>query len=183
METQIKKALQEVNDGTFINLHLSNDAYHEMKGPRLTKCLIGRKSQIIYITSKTPSIKLQKGMSKKTRDSIFFIDMVGGSGSVFSKEEKNTLYTATERSLTELGISVFSLEKFKNKKKLIVLDSIPSLVEKNGLESVVNFLRFLRERIESSGDSGLLLSLYDQEQELLNLIDDKFFHKTIKLDG
>ena len=179
----IKKALEELRNGKFINLHLTSDAYHELKGPKLTKCLIGKKNQIIYVTSKTPSAKLKVGMSKSMKDSVFFIDMVGGSGSVFSKIKENTLFTATEQSLTELGISVFSLEQFRDKKKLIVLDSIPSLVEKNGLESVVNFLQFLRRRIETSGDCGVLLSLTEPENEIPVGISERFFHKTIKLSS
>ena len=180
MEAQIRKALQELDKGKFINLHISADTYQELKGEKLASCLIGQRDQVIYITSKTPSVKLQKGMSRRMRDSIYFIDMVGGSGSVFSKETGNTLFTATERSLTELGISVFSLERFKNKKKLIVLDSIPSLVELNGMESVVSFLMFLRKKIESTGDCGLLLSLSDSDDNFEG-VSERYFHKTIKL--
>jgi len=181
MESQIRKALEEVDQGRFINLHLPAETYDDIKGQKLACWLNAKNRQIIYITSKTPSEKLGKKMSRRLRESVFFVDMVGGSGSVFSREGENTLYTATETSLTELGISVFSLERFRKKDKLIVLDSIPSLIEKNGIESVTSFLRFLKGRIESGRDCGLLLSLCDNEGIPASLIGEKFFHKTLKI--
>lgn len=182
MTKHIEYALKKIGKGNFVNILLSPHNYDKFAGSKLTNHLIRRKIPIIYITSNKPSAFLQKNLGKKEKESIFFVDMVSGSGSVFSKTMGNTLFTPTPNSLTEVGISVSSSDIFKGKKKIVVLDSIPSLIHSNGEETVLQFINFLRQRIDSAGDSGLLISIVDKDEDPIVTFASRFFHEIVKVE-
>ena len=174
-------AIKKVEDGLFLKFLMDHNHYNELIGPELTGRFLENNKQLIYITSNKPSSILQEGLNKNKRDSTYFIDMVSGSGSVMSKIDGNTHFMPGPQSLTELGISIFTNEQFANKKKLIVLDSLPSLIEKNGEAEVVNFLKFLRQKVESSTDSGILLSITDENSKGEFSFAKKHVHEVIRI--
>jgi hypothetical protein len=179
MAHDICSALKKVEDGTFLKILMDHEHYGELIGPKLTSRFLEKNKQVIYITSNKPSSLLQNGLSKNNKESVYFIDMVSGSGSIMSKQEGNTHFMPSPNSLTEMGISIFVNPQFTKKKKLVVLDSLPSLIERNGKEEVINFLRFLRQRVDNSGDCGVLLSIVKDGNE--EGFASEFCHEIVNL--
>lgn len=181
MDLDIDDAVSKVKQGRFLKFLIGNEHYQEMVGPEMTSRFLGKGHHLVYITSNKPSLLLQKGLAGKNRDSVYFIDMVSGSGSVLSRKKGNIHFMPSPKSLTELGISIFTNEELSGRRKLVLLDSIPSLIEKNGEEEVLNFIRFLSHRVENTSDSGVLISVTDENFRDENSFAGKHVNETISI--
>ncbi len=180
-------------------MHISN-VLDEMKQPFTSVVLIEPKDYskvkvgvignyiekdyaIIYICLNSGAKKISEDFNSESKpvEKIHFIDMVSTSLGATKSKLKNTIYLDSPSDMTEC---IFSVEKkLRNIKgnKLLVLDSISTMLVYNDASALEKFVHMLMGKVNSYEASAILFSTDFMERERSTKTIGQFVDQTVKI--
>ncbi|MFH1359187.1 MAG: hypothetical protein ABIH37_04830 [archaeon] len=109
-----------------------------------------KEGQIIYITTNRLVKNLIKHFkeSKIQVDKILFIDCISKRVGKIDEEIKNCLFLESSRSLTSIGLAITQCIKNLSGKKIVILDSLSTLLIYNDENTTGRFSNFLINKMK-----------------------------------
>ncbi|MEW5996768.1 MAG: ATPase domain-containing protein [Candidatus Micrarchaeota archaeon] len=182
----IGKAFEGLHEGFVVLVMASPDEYGKAIIDIVKYFANRRGLPLIYVTANKPYAVLRKELergSAKT-DKMFFIDMITKKAAGASVREKDCLYIASPDSLTELTIALNSaVAALPQKGKVILLDSVSTLLMYNNAGAVGKFVHFFTAKMASWDAEGVLVSLEDGTDPMLVSQLSQFCSRTVHIKG
>jgi hypothetical protein len=116
----------------------------------------------IYITANRPYTHLINLLKKENINTkqILFIDTITSMGFDDVNRTENAIFTGSTKALTEISIAATSaITKSTSNNKLLLIDSISTLLTYNNLESVTRFSRFIINKMHDNEINGVIISV------------------------
>ena len=137
----------------------------------------------IYVTLNTPIANLVDTLEKASIniENTYFIDGVTKTTESEAIESEHCRYLESPRDVVDLSILIDELlSKIQHPKKVVVIDSISTLMVYNSEQAIKQFAHSITGKIKSKNASGIIIASDDTDNEALNSIAH-FCDKTLKL--
>lgn len=144
----------------------------------IIKQLKDKMEKCLYVTLNNPYASLVASLKKKglNPNKIFFLDAISATTKL-KQEAKNCVFVSKPNALTELSIAIKeTLNKLKP--KIIIFDSLSSLVIYLPINSIVNFTKDLATKLKET-DSEAIFPIIKNEELIKNM--GMFINKVVEI--
>ncbi|MFH0835954.1 MAG: hypothetical protein V1834_02215 [Candidatus Micrarchaeota archaeon] len=165
-----------------IVLVLSSSQNYVQATLSLVKALTRGKVSCVYVTVNKPSSIISRLLvkNKVAKEKVFFVDCASSLVREDTTRVKNAVFVSP-RNLSGISIAVNELIKSIPGPKVVLFDSLSTLLIYNSLGSIEKFSHFMTNRFRLAGVQAVLLSVEDDmDQSLLKTLS-KFCDEVIRL--
>jgi len=137
---------EKIRDGNVVLIIIPADKLIETNTKILKRYITGKKNDVVYVTVNKPFSTLIAHFQKEKIDTskIFIIDAI----SPHEVRAQNAVFIKSPKELTNISITTTStLEKLK-KAKILIFDSISTLMVYNKFEVVKEFIHFISNKMK-----------------------------------
>lgn len=152
-----------IEDGQIIILKIEGENYNQVVA-EILKTTLPEYSKCIYVSINKPYSFLSRFFPKNQVDSskITVIDCISEIMSLKEKAVKNLIVCEGPSNFTQISIAIEEAAKSISTSKLLILDSISTLLIYSSEKNVAKFLEFLISRLRSLNVTGILFGI-DEE--------------------
>jgi len=147
------------------------ESYREACSSLLSGLLkASRSANCIYISTTMPYAEASRMLQKNGLDAkrLFFIDTMSKSASLGKERAENVIFVEDPKNLTMVGVALSeALYKMEGKERVLILDSISSLLMYNSPDIVLRFLHSVIGRMRAGEVSGIVFILVKDYGDIL----------------
>jgi KaiC/GvpD/RAD55 family RecA-like ATPase len=180
--SDVANRLFELEDVGTIAIHLKAEHYFDTLRGIIDNFAAKNELSTIYVTFTIPSNSIMAALEALEIDlgPMHFVDGISNVMMTSSMKSEKTLYLESPTMLEYLILKIdFLIRKTKEKKNLIILDSINSIAIHNSPKILSEFLHILSNHLRSKEARFLILSMKEYETDevknILNLVCEENF--------
>jgi KaiC/GvpD/RAD55 family RecA-like ATPase len=180
--SDVANRLFKLEDVGTIAIHLKAEHYFDTLRGIIDNFAAKNELTTIYVTFTIPSNSITAALEALEIDlaPMHFVDAISNVMMTSSMKTEKTLYLESPTMLEYLILKIdFLIRKTKDKKNLIILDSINSIAIHNNPKILSEFLHILSNHLRSKDAHFLILSMKEYETDevknILNLVCEENF--------
>ncbi|MFH1326988.1 MAG: ATPase domain-containing protein [archaeon] len=174
-------AEKTIKEGSTILMIITSQKLIEINTSLLKWAISKKGYNVVYVTVNKPFSTLIEGFQseKIETDKIFIIDAVSPSKS----RTANAVFIGSPKELTNISITTTSAVKRLKEAKVLVFDSISTLLVYNKIEVVKKFIRFISKEMKNLKVTFVMSCIKEMTDEKTISELKAFADEVIEIDG
>jgi len=182
VELRVSKELSGLMKPFTVLLLVQPEEYSNIKKGII---MFSRKSHdiIIYISLNMGYGKFSEEIhkEKENMEGIHFIDLVSENSNIKKPDMKNVYYLSSPTDLSECIVVAEKILSDNNKKSLLILDSVSTLMVYNKQETTEKFIHALIEKANTTNSNAIIMSPDSEKKERVTQTIAQFVDRTIRI--
>jgi archaellum biogenesis ATPase FlaH len=174
----------EIDEGDVVLINVTSKKLAETNTEILDWYISKKKSGVVYVTVNKPFSDLINGFKKANIDTnkIFIIDAVTPRKFVGGERLENAVFIGSPKELTNISITTTStIKKFKEA-KVLIFDSISTLLIYNKFNVVKDFIHFISNKMKELKITFTMICIKDMTDEKVISQISAFADKVINIE-
>ncbi len=178
--TEVSDKLEALPEAAAVALRMKAEHYFDVIRAMLDVFAGKKNLDSIYVTSTIPSTSIINALDvlEIKLDHIWFVDCIAQIMMSPGQKHGHAIYVESPTMLENLMLKVeYLIRKTKDRKNLIIIDSINSLAIHNNTKILSEFLHILVNNLRSKEAYTIIFSMMEYETEeirnMLNLVSDE----------
>ncbi len=158
INSDVEKIKNAIEERKTVLIHNTQRNFNQVL-PDLIRYIAESDTFLIYVSVRQGCDVLKEFIEKENikKENLLFVDMITKTPSNRPERKDNCIFTNTPTNLTDAAMAISqALVAYQNKKMVLVVDDIDSLVEYNPLPTVAKFMQFIITRGHAANVSVLL---------------------------
>lgn len=183
-DVDIEPVLEAFEDNDIILVLAPSDAMEDLNARIMEEVSGGSDSATIYVTVAKPYTTIRNILEERDVDltNIFFVDCISKQGAGETVQADNVVFTQPE-ALTDISIALSSAVDNipDDMDKLLVLDTLSTLMMYNDNDTVGRFAHDLSGKIRDWGIKSIMLTLEEETDEQIVGRIGQFVDETVEI--
>jgi archaellum biogenesis ATPase FlaH len=169
----------EIKDGNIVLIKIPYKKISETKINLLKHYISDKNYNVVYVTVNKPFSELINEFKKEKIDTnkIFIIDAVTPRKLTNIERGENCVFVGSPKELTNISITTTSTVEKLNTAKILIFDSISTLLFYNSFETAKEFIRFISNKMKELKVTFAIICIKDTTDEdvisqLSTFVDD-----------
>ena len=182
MENKVKKELLALEENPIL-LITSKEEQTGKLSPLVIKQLVEKDYFCIYVSVNKPAKTILDNLEKDKVDTsqLFFIDCISYVVDNSSKKNEDNIISIETQDLTGISLAVNEIINNVKGKKVVVFDSLSTLLIYNNLTSLEKFSHFITNKIRMEKIRGIMLDIINDNNETITSLFKQVSDKLIAI--
>ncbi|MDD5111448.1 MAG: ATPase domain-containing protein [Candidatus Altiarchaeota archaeon] len=168
--TKLKSEMSDIKDTSILFVSMESQQHTDAVSGLLKLLVTERGMSCLYISMSDPYDKSKAAMDRAGVDEkrVYFIDCISHMAGKVDNKTCNAVFIENPTSLEEVKLYIDKVMATLSAPKLIILDSLSSLLIYNNERTVEKFTHTLINKIRIEGAGGVIISIKQKESEALS---------------
>lgn len=177
----LREILTDLHESNIVLANVTTEKYQKTT-TEILRVVSRQGGYWIYVTVNKPFAALKDRMLKDKIDisGVFFIDMAAGPSGI--NRDSNCLYLGNPRDLTSVSIAIDQAIYSMKHKKIVVFDSVNTLLNYNNETIVIRFLHALVGKMRMRNAKLILLWVGSPKENIISQLA-QFCDKSVAVKG